>query len=70
MLAFPESLKLGSFGFSMYYDKKHPGPHYISHVTDNLFAIMSLVILGDNLERLDRSSLLAGLSRCQLENGW
>ena len=40
-----------------------------SHITMTYAAINSLLILGDNLERVNKKAVLAGVKALQLENG-
>lgn len=49
---------------------KLPVQLFSSHITMTYAALVTLLTLGDDLERLDRKSILKGVSALQSHDGW
>ncbi|ELU05408.1 hypothetical protein CAPTEDRAFT_124709 [Capitella teleta] len=48
---------------------RNPVPHDSGHIAGTYSALLSLLILGDNLSKIDRPAIVAGLRKLQLSDG-
>jgi prenyltransferase beta subunit len=55
----------------MWYLQEYPSPipHDCGHIAMTYTALLTLLILGDDLSRVNKSAILAGLRQLQLEDG-